>query len=522
MDKETDLTTLTGPNGKYAPLVKGCFTDEAYGNTTLIELKSFTLDSFLHNFGAGKPTIISKLKAWLDFYELKGEFEEDQKQGSREPRGEAYNVTFTILRDNRQADGLRKLITMAAAKNGAFYSSSDNAETTQKLHNAAFASETTPEDFDLSLWPPHKDGEACPRLLSVTLHFRSYDKIGNFEAELVELLEGRPSAVLVDKQAKTVLPDTGKVCNISKVALIEMPRHVLPTHYVTRQSTPLEAKSGEPLDSKDECDLTVSVPATLPQGLVGNFDENDRLYPYHAIEKRHAFALHAEKAHIFPHCECVKAKMKSGKKIKVETFLEWLDSPEEADFNFLYLSSDMHLSFDGSGHGNGVNPHTQACICIEPLARTVADGSGVKRYSVSVDRTTGVPGLRRAKIPIRLWCRSRDVFDNLKPRLVDGVQSGSALGLPFFDNIFLHCEERPIYMQPEPLLQGDSQERVFVYNKRVPFMDEKLSGAWSLTDEGYLSSSEIMEKCLLWSANRTWNTDWMDTVANRNFESLTA
>ena len=236
MDKKTDLTTLTGPDGEYAPLVKACFTDEECGNTTLKELNNFTLDTFLDNFGKGKPTFVSKLRAWLEYYDLKGEFEEDQKQASQGPRGEAYFVRFTVLRDNRQADGLRKLITIAASKNGAFYTSPDNGETTQELHNAAFASESTPDDFDLSPWPPHEDAEACPRLLSVSLYFRSYEKIGTFEDQVVELLESRPSAMLVDKRAKTVLHDAGKVCNISEVAPIRMPRHVLSTHYVARQS----------------------------------------------------------------------------------------------------------------------------------------------------------------------------------------------------------------------------------------------------------------------------------------------
>eukprot|EP00978_Attheya_sp_CCMP212_P016355 scaffold42769_cov63-Attheya_sp.AAC.2 len=120
-----------------------------------------------------------------------------------------------------------------------------------------------------------------------------------------------------------------------------------------------------------ECDLTVTVTATLPPGLVANFNENDPLWPSHAIENQSAFLLHAEKAHIFPHNECAKVKQKDGKKIKVETNYEWLDDPADVDFKFLYLSPSMHLCFDGSGRGRRTTTATQSAICIKPLARTI-------------------------------------------------------------------------------------------------------------------------------------------------------
>jgi hypothetical protein len=51
-------------------------------------------------------------------------------------------------------------------------------------------------------------------------------------------------------------------------------------------------------------------------------------------------------------------------------------------------------------------------------------------------------------------------------------------------------------------------------------MDDQLSGAWSVTKDGFLASTEVMEKCLLWAANNTWNEDRKGTVEPRVFASL--
>jgi hypothetical protein len=253
--------------------------------------------------------------------------------------------------------------------------------------------------------------------------------------------------------------------------------------------------STEPFDSRDECTLSASDTTTLPAGIVGNFNENDPLWPGHAIEKREAFLMHAEKAHIFPHNECVKMTKQDGKKVKVETNYEWLDDPADADFNFLYMSAGMHLFFYGSGRGRAIRTTSQPIICIEPLARTVDDRDGVKCF----DRLDGEPDSYQATIPIRVWCRSRDTVTLIQSFLSDNLclKVDVATNLPYFENIFLKCVHRRIFMGREPFLDGESNEHVFVYNKRVPGMDVHLTGAWSLTEAGYMSSTEIMEKCLL-------------------------
>lgn len=375
-----------------------------------------------------------------------------------------------------------------------------------------------PDDLDFSSWVQSNDGS--PRLLSVHLHFVSIRDVAAFEGEVIQLLQDRPSAALVDTQAKVVHASMAieTVCKTSKTAPIELPRPVHENHYSTRQSTNSASPPGEPFDSKDEWDLTVTVTATLPPGCVGNFDETDPLWPSHAIETRSSFLMHAEKAHIFPHNKCVKVTQKDGKKSRQTTNYEWLDDPTEADFNFLYLSANMHLSFDGSGRGRGTVTTTQATICIEPLARTVDDLMGVKRFKI--DKKDQVYW---AEIPLRIWCRSETVAKQIKSSLVDGYETGfdQTTGLHYFENISVQCVHRQISMGREELLDGETQEHIPIYNKRVPFMDERLSGAWSITKEGFLSSTEIMEKCLLWAANETWNKEWKGTVMGRTFESRT-
>ena len=48
------------------------------------------------------------------------------------------------------------------------------------------------------------------------------------------------------------------------------------------------------------------------------------------------------------------------------TGYEWLDDPSNAEFNFLYLSKNMHTSFDGTDHGGAPSDAAQPAICIEP------------------------------------------------------------------------------------------------------------------------------------------------------------
>ena len=380
---------------------------------------------------------------------------------------------------------------------------------------AAFKSISVPGALDISSW---SQGDSdCGRLLSVHLHFLSVEKAATFEGEVIKLLQDRPSAALVNTQNNTVSTNIESLCDMSLTTPTKTFHPVHDFHYTPRQSTDSVAMEA-PFDSKDDCDLTVTVTATSESGSVENFDENDPLWPSHAIENRGHFMLFAIKAHIFPHNQCVKMKQKDGKRIKLSTNYEWLDDPTEADFNFLYLSPNMHLCFDGSAGGRGIELSTQAAVCIEPLARTIDDETGVKRFKIDkVDQA------RLATIPLRVWCRSLDVAEKLKKSFVDGKQTGydSSVRLHYFENISIQCVDRLIHMGREPQLMGDSQERIYVYNKRVPFMDERLSGAWSITKDGCLSSTEIMEKCLLWAANRTWNEDWKDTVERRSFESRT-
>jgi hypothetical protein len=440
--------------------------------------------------------------------------QQQQPQGPHLSR--AYNVSFTILRDNRQADGLRKLITNAASRQTAFYASHSHSETTQNLHMAAFLSEEVPADFDISAWP--QSGDGSPRFLHVRLHFLSYEKVAAFQNEVIALLQDRPSAVFVDTETKSLSPEQDALIKTSIVVPIELPHGVHDSHYIPRGSASSISPLGEPFDSKEECDLSVTVTASLPVGCVGNFNEDDPLWPGHAIEKRSAFVIFHEKAHIFPHRNCVKFKQKDGKKTKVATEYEWLDDPADAEFNFLYLSANMHACYDGTGHGRGALTATRPAICIEPLARTVEDSTGFKRFKVDK-----IGGEYRAKIPLRVWCMSEDVANRVKSMLAEGAQTGrdKSTGLHYFENIYIECVHRQIAMGREELLLGDSQERVFVYNKKVPFMDERLSSAWSLTGDGNLSSTEVMEKCLLWNANKTWNEEWKGNVSERTFMSRT-
>mmetsp|Transcript_1259 Transcript_1259/g.3547 ORF Transcript_1259/g.3547 Transcript_1259/m.3547 type:complete len:290 (+) Transcript_1259:706-1575(+) len=283
-------------------------------------------------------------------------------------------------------------------------------------------------------------------------------------------------------------------------------------HYVPRQGNIPE----EPLDSTDDCDLTMTVTATIPPGSIGSFNENDPLYPNHSIEKTRLFAV---KAHIFPYNLCVKVQQKGGKRIKVDTNYEWLDNPTHADFNFLYLSPNMRLCFDGSGRGRGATSETIPAICIEPLARTFEDGqTKVKRFKIENQN-----GQLLATIPLRVWCRSEEVAEQMRSLFIDTKEAGfdEEAGLHYFENISVKCVHRMIPMGRESKLLGESEQRVYVYINKVPFMDEQLSGAWSLNDKGLPSSTEIMEKCLLWSANQTWNVEWNDSSGPmpRSFES---
>ena len=160
----------------------------------------------------------------------------------------------------------------------------------------------------------------------------------------------------------------------------------------------------------------------------------------------------------------------------------------------------MHLCFDGSGKGRGAKSETQAAVCIEPLARTIDNETGVKRFKIDK-----VDHVFLATISLRVWCRSKEVAEQMKSSFVNGKEAGfcESLGLHYFDNISVQCVHRLIPMGREAQLMGESKERIYVYNKKVSLMDEQLSGAWSITNEGFLSRTEVMEKCLLWAADQT-------------------
>ena len=293
-----------------------------------------------------------------------------------------------------------------------------------------------------------------------------------------------------------------------------VPTAVYESHFRARRQS-----ATAPNDSLEWCAVTSTATSTLPAGCLGNFDVNDRLWPYHAIESKDSFGLFADKAHIFPHKNCVKSA-KTGDtqaRVKVTTDYEWLDNPANAEFNFLYMSKDVHTMYDGTGHGRGTKNATGPLICVEPEPRT----TDVNRFKIDRDSHTNE---LRAKIPLRVWCLSDEVAKVLGRKLRAGAELffDESARLPYFSNIFVECVHRNIPMDPDQdlLLDGDSGERVVVYRKKVPFMDERLSTAWSLNAKtGELSSTEIMEKCLLWGANETWNVSWQNVVNRRDFES---
>ena len=74
---------------------------------------------------------------------------------------QAFTVSFTVLRDNRNADGLRKLCTIAARKRNGFYT--EIGKSTQSLHNEAFKSESVPDQFDFTGWEANMSMEAATR-----------------------------------------------------------------------------------------------------------------------------------------------------------------------------------------------------------------------------------------------------------------------------------------------------------------------------------------------------------------------
>ena len=160
----------------------------------------------------------------------------------------------------------------------------------------------------------------------------------------------------------------------------------------------------------------------------------------------------------------------------------------------------MHAYFDGTGRGRASNDAAQPAICIEPEPRTV-ETNCVKIFQIKWDAKTKE---YRATIPLKVWCKSDEIagFISRKITNIAKLDRDEATGLPYFSNVSIRCAHRKIPMQAELLLEGDSRQHAFVYSKKVPFMDERLSSAWSLVGH-QLSTTEIMEKCLLWSANET-------------------
>jgi hypothetical protein len=75
----TDLTKLVGTGEEYqeyARLASLCFADDEVGNTTWRAAKTFTMEDFLKEFAAEKPTRRAKLQAWIRHYQLETRFKQ--------------------------------------------------------------------------------------------------------------------------------------------------------------------------------------------------------------------------------------------------------------------------------------------------------------------------------------------------------------------------------------------------------------------------------------------------------------
>jgi hypothetical protein len=161
--------------------------------------------------------------------ELHNMLKREQQQQQQQQR-KAYNVSFTVLRDNRQADGLRKQITIAAANNAATYPPPTSNSKAEDLHKAAFKSESIPAGFDLS-------DDGAPRLLSVHLHFLSLDTVYRFEGQVVELLQNRPHLEIVNTRTMALSRNFENLCNATAIAWPSgVPPPVHAYHYTPRQS----------------------------------------------------------------------------------------------------------------------------------------------------------------------------------------------------------------------------------------------------------------------------------------------
>ena len=464
----------------------------------------------------------------VDRSTLVAQFEKEQLPPPSTASPPAYELKLTIIRNNRQADGLRKILTQFAQQRAGFYPIPTGMKTIGEMHDMAFMSAYVPGSVDLSNWPQEQelDGEVGPslRLLSVHLLFLDARDANAFKGEVLQLLKLRPSTRLMNADGLSLLSplDVEEGIQVELAKRPSNPRGVLEDHYQSR-TQPKTA----PNDSIEWGNLTATETASLPPGCVGNFNKSDPLWPHHAIEieTEQSFGLYAEKAHIFPHKECVKAKKnRDGKLVKITTGYEWLDDPSNAEFNFLYLSKNMHASYDGTAGGRAAKTSSQPAICIEPEARTVLDSeSGVRMFKVEADSITHES---RATIPLRVWCKSKEVADVVQSQLPAGtiLKFDDACGLNYFSNITIQCCHWMVPMDPEPeqVLDGDTGQYATIYGKKVPFMDDRLSNAWSLTNDGKLSTTEIMEKCLLWNANETWNSSWASVVHSRDFQSKEA
>ena len=363
----------------------------------------------------------------------------------------AYELKFTIISNHLQADGLRKLLTQSAHRNSAFYPAiyTDTCKNAEEMHDKAFKSLQVPTGADLTGWEINSEGEAenAPQLLSVHLIFLGIEKASAFKGEVLELLRLRPSSRVFDAQLKSLSPTSEEGIHIRiQTAMVPILPHAVYEHHCLGHKPP----TTPPNDLLDWCDLTTMTSATLSLDCVGTFSTNDPLWPFQVLKHKQSFRLHAEKAHIFPHKECIKyEKKKQGRsKIKLDTGYEWLDNPLNAEFNFLYLSKDMRVSFDGSGNGRAPTDAAQPAICIEPEARTIKDSKGVKRFGIKYDDTTKET---RATIPLLIWCKSVEVATVLNGMLSPGTElhRDTSTNLPYFSNISIHCVHCMIHMEPK-------------------------------------------------------------------------
>jgi len=73
VNDETDLTTLVGDNGKFRALVRAKFSSN-FGKLTWGDVRVWTKDEFLDEFGSDDAAVKTLLKKWMEHYELEARF----------------------------------------------------------------------------------------------------------------------------------------------------------------------------------------------------------------------------------------------------------------------------------------------------------------------------------------------------------------------------------------------------------------------------------------------------------------